>query len=252
MRLTVLGSGAACAGDGGNSSGYLIEESNLRILLDCGHGVASTLVELGPPDKIDHIFISHMHADHFIDLLPLRFAVTKHLPGLPEPCGYLHLPPGGRASLAKVLDAVCFPGDFFDGVWRVCEYEPGTQLELADGLSARFAGGVHYIPGWGIRLDGSSSLTFTGDTAPSDEICELARGCDLLLAEATLDEPEHGPVRGHLTALEAAELAEAAAVGRLMLTHFWHDADREVAADTARARLDCAVLVAHDGVVVEF
>ena len=252
MRLTVLGSGAACAGDGGNSSGYLIEESNVRILLDCGHGVASTLVGLIAPDEIDHIFISHMHADHFIDLLPLRFAVTKHLPGLPTPCGQLHLPPGGRASLAKLLEAVCFPADFFDSVWNVCEYQPGAPLELADGLRARLAGGVHYIPGWAIRIDGTSSLTYTGDTAPSNEICELARGSDLLLAEATLDEPEPGPVRGHLTASQAAELAKAAAVRRLMLTHFWHDADRQVAAETARRLLSCKVLVAEDGAVVEF
>jgi len=252
MRLTVLGSGAACAGDGGNSSGYLVEESNVRILLDCGHGVASTLVGLRPPDEIDHIFISHMHADHFIDLLPLRFAVTRHMGGLSQPCGHLHLPPGGQASLAQLLEAVCFPADFFDSVWTVCEYQPGAPLRLANGLQARFAGGVHYIPGWAIRIDGSSSLTYTGDTAPSNEICELARSCDLLLAEATLDEPEDGPVRGHLTASQAAELAEAAAVRRLMLTHFWYDADREDAARTARAHLDCPVLVAEDGAVVEF
>lgn len=252
MRLTVLGSGAACAGGGGNSSGYLVEESNVRMLLDCGHGVASTLVELMPPDEVDHVFISHMHADHFIDLLPLRFAVTKDMSGLPTPCGRLHLPPGGRASLAKLLDAVCFPADFFDSVWQVCEYQPGHTLELADGVQARLAGGVHYIPGWAIRIDGSSSLTYTGDTAPSNEICELARGSDLLLAEATLDEPEHGPVRGHLTASQAAELAQAAAVRRLMLTHFWFDADREVAARIARQLLGAKVMIAEDGAVVEF
>lgn len=252
MRLTVLGSGAACAGGGGNSSGYLVEESNVCILLDCGHGVASTLVGLRPAGEIDHIFISHMHADHFIDLLPLRFAVTRNMSGLSKPCGDLHLPPGGRASLTKLLEAVCFPAEFFDSVWNVCEYQPGVPLELADGLQARFAGGVHYIPGWAIRIDGSSSLTYTGDTAPSNEICDLASGCDLLLAEATLDEPEHGPVRGHLTASQAAELAKAAAVGRVMLTHFWYDADPEVAARIARGQLECAVLVAHDGAVVEF
>lgn len=252
MRLTVLGSGAACAGDGGNCSGYLVEDSDVCILLDCGHGVASTLVGVRSPDEIDHIFISHMHADHFIDLLPLRFAVTKDLAGLSQPCGHLHLPPGGRGALAKLLEAVCFPGDFFDCVWNVCEYQPGAPMELSDGLQARFAVGVHYIPGWAIRIDGSSSLTYTGDTAPSNEICELARGSDLLLAEATLDEPELGPVKGHLTPSQAAELAKAAAVRRVMLTHFWYDADRDVAAQTARAHLDCAVLVAHDGAVIEF
>lgn len=250
MRLTVLGAGAACAGSGGNSSGYLVEEDGLRILLDCGHGVASTLVGMLPASEIDHIFVSHMHADHFIDLLPLRFAVTREMSGLAEPHGCLHLPPGGRASLAQLLSAVCFPPDFFDSVWRVREYQPGESYRFAPGVEARFAGGVHYIPGWAIRIDGSSSLTYTGDTAPSDAVCHLAAGSDLLLAEATLDEPEHGPVRGHLTASQAADLATMANVARLMLTHFWFDADRDAVAREATNRFSGPVLVAQDGMVV--
>lgn len=252
MRLTVLGSGAACAGSGGNSSGYLVEEAGVRVLLDCGHGIASTLVGMMPADEIDHIFISHMHADHFIDLLPLRFAVTKDMPGLSKPRGHLHLPPEGKASLAQLLAAVCFPADFFDNVWNVSEYQPGDSVDVAPGLRARFAGGMHYIPGWAIRLDGSSSLTYTGDTAPSEAVCELAADSDLLLAEATLDEPERGPVRGHLTASQAAELAESASVRRLMLTHFWFDADRDAMAEEAKRCFRGPVLIATDGLVAEF
>ena len=251
MRLTVLGSGAACAGEGGNSSGYLIEDAGVRILLDCGHGVASSLVAMMSAAEVAHVFISHMHADHFIDLLPLRFAVTKDMNGLPSPRNCLHLPPGGRDALSHYLAAVSFPDDFFDTVWQVREYQAGETYELAAGLRARLAGGVHYIPGWAIRIDGSASLTYTGDTAPSPAICELAAGSDLLLAEATLDEPEDGPVQGHLTATQAAELAQNAAVRRLMLTHFWHDADRELAAQAAKQLLSCSVLVAYDGAVLD-
>ncbi len=252
MRLTVLGSGAACAGAGNNCSGYLLEADGVRVMLDCGHGVASTLVGLVSPEAIDHIIISHMHADHFIDLLPLRFAISRDMVGLDEPAGTLHLPPGGVRSMDLLLDAVSFPRRFFDSVWRVHEYQPGETLGLGTGLRARFAVGVHYIPGWAVRIDGSSSMTYTGDTAPCDEIRTLAAGSDLLLAEATLDEPECGPVRGHLTAHQAAELAAAARVGRLMLTHFWHDADRDAAAREAQRCLQCDVLVATDGAVVEF
>ncbi len=252
MRLTVLGSGAACAGAGGNSSGYLVEEAGVRILLDCGHGVASALVGMTLPAEIDHMFISHMHADHFIDLLPLRFAVSKDMQGAPSPCGTLHLPPRGRAALRKILEAVCFPPDFFDSVWQVREYRDGETTDLGRGLSARMAGGVHYIPGWAIRIDGDASLTYTGDTAPSPAVRALAEGTKLLLAEATLDEPEHGVVRGHLTAVQAAELARAASVERLMLTHFWYDADREAALAAASRCFDGEILVAADGAVVEF
>jgi ribonuclease BN (tRNA processing enzyme) len=252
MRLTVLGSGAACAGSGGNSSGYLVEDVGLRILLDCGHGVASTLVDMMPPGELDHIFVSHMHADHFIDLLPLRFAVTRQMEGLTERQGYLHLPPGGHEVLAQLLSAVCFPADFFDSVWHVREYHPGKSLELSAKLRVEAAGGVHYIPGWAIRINGSSSLTYTGDTAPSEAVRQLAVGSDLLLAEATLDEPECGPVQGHLTATQAADLATTAQVAQLMLTHFWFDADRKAVAEQAALRFRGTVTVANDGLVTEF
>lgn len=251
MRLTVLGSGAACAGDGGACSGYLVSDDGVHVLLDCGHGVASALVAQMPAADLDHIFISHMHADHFIDLLPLRFGVTKDMNGLSEPTTTLHLPPGGRRTMAQVLDAVCFPPNFLDSVWDVREYEPGARIELGQGLSALVAGAVHYIPSWAIRIDGSSSLTYTGDTAPSGEVQQLAQRTDLLLAEATLDEPEHGSVRGHLTAVQAAELAQASDAGRLMLTHFWYDSDRESAARVARGCTDREVLVAYDGAVLD-
>ena len=252
MRLTVLGSGAACAGGGDNSSGYLLEDAGVRVLLDCGHGVASSLVPLMPAGAVDHVLISHMHADHFIDLLPLRFAVTREMSGLPAPRGTLHLPPGGKASLSQLLAAVSFPADFFETVWHVREYEPGRSSELASGLRVQFVGGVHYIPGWAMRVDGSASLTYTGDTAPSDAVCHLAVGSDLLLAEATLDEPEPGPLRGHLTASEAGDLAAAANVSHLMLTHFWFDVDRDAVRRAASERFRGPVSVATDGSVVEF
>lgn len=251
MRLTVLGSGAACAGAGGNSSGYLVEDAGVRILLDCGHGVASSLLALMPPAQIDHIFISHMHADHFIDLLPLRFGITREMGTPIERRGSLHLPPGGRDALAQILSAVCFPPSFLDQAWQIREYEAGESYELAEGLRVRLADGVHYVPGWAIRIDGASSLTYTGDTAPSEHVRQLAQGSDLLLAEATLDEPECGAVKGHLTAAQAGDLASTAQVGRLMLTHFWYDADRAAAAQQAAACFSGDVLVASDGLVTE-
>lgn len=250
MRLTVLGSGAACPPGGGASSGYLVEDRGCRVLLDCGHGIASALLAESPQPNLDAIIISHMHADHFIDLLPLRFRLCRDLNGLPEQRVRLYLPPGGRDTLRQILSAVCFPPEFLDNVFQVREYDSTTPVELDHGLRVRFACGVHYIPGWALRIDGSSSLTFTGDTAPSLAVCALALGSTTLLAEATLDEPEEGPVRGHLTARQAAELALEAGVERLLLTHFWFDADRDAAAAAARRFFPGEVTAVHDGMKV--
>ena len=72
-----------------------------------------------------------------------------------------------------------------------------------------------------------------------------------MLSEATLDEPEEGPVRGHLTARQAAELAAAANVQRLILTHFWFDTDREAVCKEAQARFAGTVAAAYDGMQLD-
>ena len=251
MRLTVLGSGAACPPAGGVCSGYLLEDRGCRVLLDCGHGVAPALLQCRPDADLDHIIISHMHADHFIDVIPLRFRLTRDMSGLDAPRVRLHLPPGGIATFAEVLAAVCFPPDFLSSVFIIDEYAPGAEIPLGNGLTARFAEGIHYIPGYAVRIDGSRSLVYTGDTAPSDNIGALAQGADLMLSEATLDEPEEGPVRGHLTARQAADLAAAADVQRLILTHFWFDTDREAVCKEAQARFAGTVAAAYDGMQLD-
>ena len=147
MRLTVLGSGAACPPGGQNSSGYLVETGRddaggRRLLLDCGHGVASALLAVRPQADIDDIWVTHMHADHFIDVLALRFRVSRLLTGVPEAERRitLHLPPGGRAKLEVILAAVSFPADFLDRAFRVREYAPDDVYE-AGGVRVRVAAG---------------------------------------------------------------------------------------------------------------
>ena len=79
-------------------------------------------------------------------------------------------------------------------------------------------------------------MAYSGDSAPSTELADLAREADLFLCEATLGTPERdGPPRGHLT----LEEAEAAADGPLLVTH----RPVELASNGAR--------VARDGLVVE-
>ena len=73
MRLTVLGSSPACQNPGGACSGYLIEQDGVTILIDCGSGVFSRLQQYVEPDRVDAVIISHMHADHTLDLIQYRY-----------------------------------------------------------------------------------------------------------------------------------------------------------------------------------
>lgn len=249
MRVTVIGSGAACPPAGGNSSGYLVEADGAALLLDCGPGVAAGLLDLRPDAGIDAVVISHMHADHFIDLLALRFRLCRDLGGPDQRRVRLLLPPGGTVAIEQIVRAVCFPPDFIDNTFQVEEYDCG-EIEIA-AATVRFARGVHYVPSCAARVEiGGRVLAYTGDTAPSAAVAELARGADALLAEATLTQPETGADRGHMTPAQAAHLARRAGVRRLFLTHFWFDADRPAAAREA-ARIFPGAESVVDGMTID-
>ena len=69
LRITVLGKSPSWQDAGGACSGYLIEESGTCVLLDCGNGVFSKLRRYRDYVAVDAVVISHLHADHFLDLV---------------------------------------------------------------------------------------------------------------------------------------------------------------------------------------
>ena len=76
MRITVLGKSPAWQDAGGACSGYLIEEHGTCLLLDCGNGVFSKLRKFRDYTAVQGVVLSHLHADHFLDLVPYSYALT--------------------------------------------------------------------------------------------------------------------------------------------------------------------------------
>jgi ribonuclease BN (tRNA processing enzyme) len=237
MRLTVLGSGVAWANPGGACSGYLVTAGGVSAMIECGPGTFGRLRGVCDPARLDAVIISHLHADHFLDLVPFRYGAKyggltggRRLPVL--------VPPGGVETLARLGDALD-GSDFFSGVFDLSEYDPTTPLRLGD-VTIRFRPVQHYVPSYAMRIEADRTLTFSGDSAPCDDLVEHARGSDVLLCEAACrtradDQPDPAR-RGHLTADEAGAIAERAGVGRLLLTHAPLDpSDPDAAARAARA-----------------
>jgi ribonuclease BN (tRNA processing enzyme) len=72
---------------------------------------------------------------------------------------------------------------------------------------------------FGLRVsDGAHTLAYSGDTAPTPRLAELAHDADVFLCEATLGDPEPAE-RGHLTAGEASDAFEASGARRLVVIH---------------------------------
>ncbi|MGZ8782009.1 MAG: MBL fold metallo-hydrolase [Gaiellaceae bacterium] len=215
MRLTVIGSSPAWPNPGGACSGYLVDG---RLLLDCGPGVLSKLREREPWPTVESIAITHLHLDHWGDLIPWVWG-SLFGPGESAPKPKLWLPPGSREALRPVL-RVLGSEDMLERAFEVAEYEARVPFVTA-GLELTAVPVDHYdVEAFGFRVKGDRILAYSGDSGPSDALAELARDADLVLAEATLETGGYdGPDRGHLSPEEARDAATDARALRVVLTH---------------------------------
>jgi ribonuclease BN (tRNA processing enzyme) len=215
VRLTVIGSSPAWPNPGGACSGYLVDG---RLLLDCGPGVLAKLREREVWPTSDAIAITHLHLDHWGDMIPWVWG-RAFVAGESSPKPSLWLPPGSREELRPIL-ARLGSEDMFDRAFDVSEYESRVPF-VAGGLEVTAVPVDHYdIQAFGFRVKGDRVLAYSGDSGPSEALAELARDADLLLSEATLDNGGYdGPDRGHLSPSEASDAATDARALRVVLTH---------------------------------
>ena len=249
MKLTILGRSPAAPNPGEACAGYLVEGGGARVLMDIGPGVVAQLLKRHHPDELDAVIISHMHADHMLDLATLRYVYPWRARPRDQRLRVV-LPPG---SAEQMLDLA-------RGVGSARHFEDSFRLSEHDG-SAPFAFGTmsvtpieteHFIPCWGFRAEADGALlAYTADSGPCDSLRTLANGADLLLSEATLRSAEEDAQpperRGHLTPAEAAEAARDARASSLVLTHLPVDGDGSWALDAASGVFDGAVAVAEPG-----
>ncbi len=232
VRFTVLGKSPAWEDAGGACSGYLVSEGEYKLLLDCGNGVFGKLRELIAYTDVDELLLSHLHADHCLDLVPFAYALTLGAPP-PGPEGKppLHVPPGTAGKLRELV-SIWGSSGLFDDAFALSEYELAGELALGP-LRARLHPVPHFTLTHAVELTAPSGarLVFGADCRYCEELIEAARGAEVLLAEATLPEPEPESValseRGHMSASEAGALAAEAGVGRLVLTHISDQLDPE-------------------------
>jgi ribonuclease BN (tRNA processing enzyme) len=245
VRITVLGKSPSWPDAGGACSGYLVEEGDACVLLDCGSGVMGQLRKVRDYVDIDAIVISHMHADHILDLLPFACALSygprRHASTPP-----LLLPPGGSEAL-QALARAGSQDRALDGAFEIREYD----IEAGDAVGAlalRFQPVPHFIPANAIEFSaGGKRFVFGADHGPSPELAAFARDADVLMLEATLSEPEPPDRRGHLTAAEAGEHAARAGARRLLLTHISDELDPDAAVQAASGAYAGPVEVARAG-----
>jgi len=255
----VLGKSPAWQDVDGACSGYLVEDDATRLLVDCGSGVFSKLRGVCDYTDVDGVVITHMHPDHFFDLVPYACALTYgprgHAgdgagDGSPSPPQLLV--PGGATKFLNTLTVAGGQPRLLDGAFAITEYDPAQPARIGS-LDLRFQPVPHYVPANAVEVRGASGgrFTFGADHGPTHALDDFAAGTDLLFLEATLPEPEEHGERGHLTAAEAGEHAARCGAQRLVLTHISDELDGDHALAEARRAFTGPVELARPGAVYD-
>ena len=252
MRLTVIGCSGSYPGPDSPASCYLIEADHQgrtwRLLMDLGSGALGSLHRYVDPLAIDAVLLSHLHADHCLDLCGY-YVLRKYHPDGAQPRLPVFGPTDTAGRMARAYDLPENPGmtvEFDFRPWMPAEpVRVGPFIVEATPVD-------HPVEAFGLRVSaGGKLLAYTGDSGRCPQLERVARGADLLLAEASFHHEADNPPGIHLTGTDCGHLAGSAGVGRLVITHVppWYDGADMLAA--ARAAWDGSVDLAAVGAVYE-
>lgn len=222
LDLDVIGAGPAFTDrPGATGAAYLVRHERTAILLDLGQGSFPRLASLLDPGTLDLIVVSHLHPDHFIDLVALRHFLRWG----PMPSRRVRVL--GPAGLGGRLDAL--------------NAEPGftaTSLDVEDLRPGRIAIGaleveatrvVHAADSYAVRVAarGRPGLVYSGDCGRADDLARLIRPGDTLLSEVSFGPGPVPPGAAHLDGPSVGALASRTKVASVLLTHLLMGFDRD-------------------------
>ena len=217
VELTILGNYGPYATAQGACSGYIINADGFQIMLDCGHGSFSKLQKYADYTTLGVLVITHMHPDHYGDIYCLRHALKYQMQqGKRKDPLFVYLPEGPEAIVEEIRQ--------WQDVFTVVSLEEAQKSVNDFNLfQLKFFQVQHQLPAYGVQflLNGQPVLTYTGDTGWFPQLEEHCLGSRYLLAEASLREYEVAE-RGqnHMSARQAAQLAQNCGAENLILTHF--------------------------------
>jgi len=250
-QMVILGSAAAIADENTENTFLAFQEDGEFVLVDCAGSSLPRLQKAGLNwQELNHIILTHFHADHVAGLPNLL--VSMWLLGRKEPIK-LH-------GLSETLERIQQMLELFG--WRQMpgffpiEFLTIPPEEMAPVLTTQdfkvFASPTqHVIPSIGLRIESKQSgqaIAYSGDTMPTDTVTRLAADAHVLVHEST------GDSFGHSGPAQAAEIARKAGAGHLYLIHYLPSSIADPGAMTKEAFLvfQGPVTLAQDFMRVSF
>lgn len=222
MKLHILGSGTCVPNTRRGSSGYALELDQTTILFDCGGGTTWKLGMIGIDYlEVDHIFITHFHPDHTVDLITFLFA-TKY----PHPNKCRHKPlsiwgPKGFIEFFSSLRTAY--KDWIAPENLNIKELPEEPLKI-DNFVLTTIHAYHTENSVTYRIDANGkSIVYSGDTGYTESLIEISRDVDLLVIECSF--PDEMKYKFHLTPSEVGKIIKYSGAKKVILTHLYPDCD---------------------------
>jgi len=227
VTITILGSGTCVPSLRRSSPSVLVEITPAKILFDLGAGTIRRLLETGITiSDLTHILVTHFHPDHTGELVPFIFS-TKYPATCRRRTPFII---GGSRGLKDFYGGLCNVfGQWIEldpGIIRFIEFDTMHPDRYNDGQFDIMTLPLNHIKssvGFRIETDDGLIIVYTGDTDVCDNVVALAKNADILICESAL--PDELKVDGHLTPSHAGNVASAAQVKHLVLTHFYPECD---------------------------
>lgn len=251
MRITVLGCSGSVVGPDSPASGYLVTAPDTPPLaVDFGGGVLGALQRHVDPNSV-HVLLSHLHADHCLDL-PGLFVWRRYHPTPATERGLMYGPSDTWTRLAAASSPLGGDLDDFADIFDVRPWVDGEAITIgALTILPRLVS--HPTESFGMRITDPSgaTLVYSGDTGMCESVVELASEADVFLCEASWTDAPERPKHLHLSGAEAGQIAKRAGVGRLLLTHIPPWTSREDVITEAKAEFDGPVHAVVPGETIE-
>jgi ribonuclease BN (tRNA processing enzyme) len=269
LHLDVIGAGPAYSDrEGATGAAYLVRSGETAVCLDLGHGAFSRLARTIEPSRLGAVLVSHLHPDHFIDLVALRhylrweFKPSRRVRvigprSLDARLDALHADPGFSAHALDV--EALRAGTIAIGTLRV---EAARIRHTKDSYGFRVAAGEGIDGGTGADEGGTGAddggdqargvaggpgLVYSGDCGRAEDLDPLIRPGDTLLSEVSFGPGPVVPGAEHLDGPAVGRLAARTGAARVLLTHLQMGYDPRATIDSVRAHFEGPVQLVTPG-----
>ena len=268
MKITVLGSGTAAPRLDRNVSGYLLEAGNKKILFDSGPGTIRQLLKLKAHLlDIDDVFYTHLHNDHINDLGAIIWSNNYGIKR--KKALNIYGPKGFKEYFKILIEKILKPKKLNYGI-NVKEMWNGSIIKIPineknnkkfsisnkinknlmmdkkdKGIIIKSIKSKHTDASVSYSIEyGNKSIVYSGDTNYSIEIIKISKNADLLILECS--HPDGMKAKGHLTPSLCGKIAAKAKAKKLVLTHFYPEADKVDVRKQCRRTFSGNIVLAKD------